>query len=102
MLNTHDNIRHSVPQRSLLGPFYFKIYTKDIIKSVQQNNSIFYADESCLFSSHNTIYTLLENANSDLGLIEKWLDANKLTFDLIYHCIIFEIGKLYQMTLDNS
>ena len=98
MFNGHKSsivkLSYSIPQGSILGPQLFSIYINDVIHSVTDLNLILFADDTCLYNSHNDINSLINQANLELININNWLIANKLTLNTDKsHCIIFKRNK---------
>ena len=43
------------PQRSVLGPLFFKIYTNDLLLSIQETDICNYADDTTKYACHKNI-----------------------------------------------
>ena len=80
-LSVDRKIKHGVPQGSVLGPLLFLLYINDIPKASKMMNFYLFADDTSLFYSHKNINTLEEVVNVELGCIQDWLVANKLTLN---------------------
>ena len=80
-LSVDRTIKHGVPQGSVLGPLLFLLYINDIPKASKMMNFYLFADDTSLFYSHKNINTLEEVINVELGSIQDWLVASKLTLN---------------------
>ena len=75
------NVTCGVPQGSLLGPLLFLLYTNDLPDEVKYCKLSLYADDTCLYYANNNLYKIHERLNSDLKIISKWLNDNKLVIN---------------------
>ena len=79
-----------VTQRSVLGPLSFLIYINDFINSSSIYDFHLFADDSNLFYSDNDLQYIEETVNRELGEINTWLCANKLSLNIDKtHFVIF-------------
>ena len=77
-----------VPQGSILGPLLFNIFTYDIIESSTKFNFIMYADTTLSstlrsFGDVTNIERLQHNISTELNNVVRWLDLNKLRFNVL-------------------
>ena len=75
------NILCGVPQGSTLGPLLFLLYINDLATASKFSASLF-ADDTSLLLKHKNINFLERQCNIELGHINNWFLANKLTANL--------------------
>ena len=82
-------IKHGVPQDSMLGTILFLIYVKDFNKCLNKSDAIMNAHDTNIFLHHNHIDNLYTNTQIEMNLISNWLAANKLTLNHHHHIYLF-------------
>ena len=71
-----------LPQRSILCPLLFIIYTSDLPLCLPRECKLFmYADDSTITCSSSNINEIENNLNTALGTIYDWCARNKLTIN---------------------
>ena len=75
------NIVCGVPQGSVLDPLLFLVYVNDICNASDFNVRLF-ADDTLLFMSSKEAHTLEYNVNLEIGKMQLWLQANKLSINI--------------------
>ena len=85
--STKQNINCSVPQGSSLGPLLFILYINDL-PSASLFSSTLFADDTLLSMADKNLYTLEKRVNSELKLIDDWLQNNKLSLNYSKTCYL--------------
>ncbi|MFZ2537305.1 MAG: reverse transcriptase domain-containing protein, partial [Oscillospiraceae bacterium] len=76
------DIKHGVPQGSILGPLLFLLYVNDISNVMPNLKIKLFADDTNLFLYNKNISDLFENANAALKNLGLWFSANKLSLNV--------------------
>jgi len=76
--SSNTNLKHGVPQGSILGPLLSLIYNIDLPNALQNPPTLF-SDDTCLLISENNTEILKTKCNDDLANVSEWMLANTLT-----------------------
>ena len=76
-------ITHGIPQGSILGPLLFNIYIYDIDSALSKGTPISFADDTTILISNNSFEDLFIDAYEDLHSLLDYLNANKLSINLL-------------------
>ena len=74
-------IQLGVPQGSILGPILFLIYINDI-QHATTLNLLSYADDTTVYTSGATLRSIIPKLNEELGNLNQWFMANKLSLNI--------------------
>ena len=85
--STKQNINCGVLQGSSLGPLLFILYINDL-PSALLFSSTFFGDDTLLSMADKNLDTLEKRVNSDLKLIDDWLQNNKLSLNYSKTCYL--------------
>ena len=75
------NVKHGVPQGSVLGPLLFLLYINDLHKAIKYSKVYHFADDTNLLNISASYKKLQKQLNIDLKLLYKWLLANKISLN---------------------
>ena len=71
------NVKHRIPQGSILGPLLFTVFINDIIFEAKFSNLYIYADDTSISCYDTNVNSLNAKLNQDLNNIEKWCQKNQ-------------------------
>ena len=77
-----DILPIGVPQGSILGPLLFTIYINDLPNYLNHYDVTLYADDTVLYVSSKSVYTIESELNSDLNILNWWLTLNRLSLNI--------------------
>ena len=76
------DIKHGVPQGSVLGPLLFILYINDMQNALVYSGSFIFADDTALVYSNRDLKNVRKRVNIDLKLLAHWLNANKIALNV--------------------
>ena len=76
-------LKCGILQGSILGPLLFLIYINDLPSCVKYSKVRMYAHDTILTIASDNEYILEEQINHDLWKIQMWLQANKLSLNVV-------------------
>ena len=76
--NIHD-VKFGTPQGSCLGPLIFLIFCNDLHLHLEHTNCIQFADDTTIYLGNKNLNYLKYCIEQDLGILQDWFNANKLT-----------------------
>ena len=71
-----SEIKHGIPQGSIMGPYLFNIFTNDIFFVKEKSDICNFADDNTLYSCRANLKTVLENLKHDASKLLYWLKTN--------------------------
>ena len=75
------NVKHGVPQGSILGPLLFLIYINDIESSTDENLVLF-ADDTTAITKSKDLELLIARMKQTLVNLERWFNTNRLSLNV--------------------
>ena len=95
-----DILPIGVPQDSILGLLLFTIYINDLPNYLNHWDVTLYADDTVLYVSSKSVYTIESELNSDLNILNWWLTLNQLSLNISKSKFII-IGTCSNQRLSN-
>ena len=84
------DVKHGVPQGSVLGPLLFLMYINDMHECVKNSQVFHFADDTNLLHISKNSYTrMCRKINTDLKSLSNWLLANKISLNVQKTELIF-------------
>ncbi len=74
-------IRHGVPQGSILGPLLFLLFINDLCDSVELCGTSMYADDTAIFYMSTSMEELQLPLQYDMQTISYWMRENRLSLN---------------------
>src|SRR6218665_539256 len=76
-------VRNGVPQGSILGPLLFLLFINDLPNASKLLNFLLFTDDTSILASHKSHDQLLSMVNLELGYVNNWFRANKLSLNVM-------------------
>ena len=73
----YDIVR-GVPQGSILGPLFFKLFVNNLFLFIERANICNFADDNTIYSCNINLQTILKDLKYDLLNILKWFKVNSM------------------------
>ena len=100
-------VEYGAPQRSVLGPLLFLIFTNDLYEHLEKCGCILFADDTTMYMSHKNLTYINHCIEHDLNIVSDWFKANLLTLNPAQTvAMVFthpkSIRKISNISLDNA
>ena len=80
--STWENVKHGVPQGSVLGPLLFLIYINDLPLTINKlASTILFADDTSIIISNTNPEEFKYSINSVMTELNNWFQSNLLTLN---------------------
>ena len=79
----HAEINIGVPQGSCLGPLLFLIYINDLPFALKRAKATMYGNDTAISFASDNIEEIDAVLNAELACLEKWLQGNKLSLNVV-------------------
>ena len=83
VLSDNCTIKCGIPQGSILGPLLFLVYINDLPSCDLSSKVRMYADDTSLTIASDNVHILEQRMNHDICEIHTWLQANKLSLNVV-------------------
>ena len=75
---TWSEIKHGIPQGSILGPLLFNLFINDLYFVTEKSDICNFADDNTLHSCTANLKTVLENLKHDANKLLYWFKINSM------------------------
>ena len=73
-----SEIKHGIPQGSILEPLLFNIFINDLFFFIEKSDICNFADDNTLYSCGENLKTVLENLEHDASKLSYWFKINSM------------------------
>jgi hypothetical protein len=74
-------VKHSVPQGSVLGPLLFLLFVNDLLLNIQEAKLVLFVDDTNLLINGKYECVLQHNITKVMREVETWFQKNNLAID---------------------
>lgn len=96
----YREIKHGVPQGSVLGPILFLLYINDLSNALVYCLIYNFADDTAIVYTEEDPRRLKKRVNIDLKLLLHWLKANKIHLNVAKTVVLLFKNKSKQLNYD--
>ena len=75
-------VNSGLPQGAVNSPWLFSLYVNDMHRSSEKLNFVHFADDTTVYMSGCDLNQLCEEVSIELGKVEKWMKANRLSLNV--------------------
>ena len=80
--SNYESVTYGTPQGACLGPLLFWIFSNDLFRNLDYCNNLQFADDTTIYKGHRNLRYLIWCIENDLGNLDDWFKANKLTLNV--------------------
>lgn len=80
-VSTEEMVQCGVPQGTILGPILFILYINDLLKLLNRDKIVSFADDTVIITREKTWESAIHNAENNLKKVATWLHRNHLTLN---------------------
>ena len=80
--SSYEPVTYGTPQGSCLGPILFFIFSNDLFRNLDYCNNLQFVDDTTIYKGHRSLRYLIWHIENDLGNLDDWFKANKLTLNV--------------------
>ena len=101
-ISNEGNVKHGVPQGSILGPLLFSLYINDLPENAGECKVKIYADDTTLYTSSNTVESLKLKLEHSLERVERYFEniGLKMNADKCQFMIMRNVQTAEEITLN--
>ena len=91
-----SEIKHGIPQGSIMGSLLFNIFIKDLFFVIEKSDICNFVNDNTLYSSRTNLKTVLENLKYDASKLLLWFKINSMNVNPEKFQFMILIKKSYQ------
>ena len=100
--SSEKEIKHGVPQGSILGPLIFNIYMNDMFYFIEDTDIANYADDNTPYANEDSIEKLLETLERNTNILFKWFKLNEMKSNCDKSHLLVVNGQENTITIGNK
>ena len=91
-----SEIKHGIPQGSIMGSLLFNIFIKDLFFVIEKSDICNFVNDNTLYSSRTNLKTVLEDLKYDASKLLLWFKINSMNVNPEKFQFMILIKKSYQ------